>query len=133
MEEFYVFHVLKNRGWSLRLSSLEPPDVISFGGGNCCLQRKSTPLCISAFSPAAMLRLSIWAGCMDRRRKTRKHVRYCQPIALRWTLIVGFLEKLIKFDDRMSFCRQMGFSKMHVLGIPSDLELRLLYNQVDQK
>ncbi len=41
----------KNRGWS-RLSSLEPPDVNTFGGGNCCLQRKNTPfLHISAFSP----------------------------------------------------------------------------------
>jgi len=124
----------------LRLSSLEPPDVNA---------RLVEVIAASNGRIAPFLHICLQSGCdatlahMGRvyrtefYRKAVEEARSVLPtIALGTDLIVGFPGETDKeFDESYEFCRQMGFSKMHVFryskrpGTPA----ATAPNQVDPK
>ena len=124
----------------LRLSSLEPPDVNA---------RLVEVIATSNGRIAPFLHICLQSGCdatlarmgrvyrTELYRKAVEEARSVLPtIALGTDLIVGFPGETDKeFDESYEFCRQMGFSKMHVFryskrpGTPA----ATAPNQVDPK
>ena len=124
----------------LRLSSLEPPDVNA---------RLVEVIAASNGRIAPFLHICLQSGCdatlarmgrvyrTELYRKAVEEARSVLPtIALGTDLIVGFPGETDKeFEESYEFCRQMGFSKMHVFryskrpGTPA----ATAPNQVDPK
>ena len=124
----------------MRLSSLEPPDVNA---------RLVEVIAASNGRIAPFLHICLQSGCdatlarmgrvyrTELYRKAVEEARSVLPtIALGTDLIVGFPGETDKeFDESYEFCRQMGFSKMHVFryskrpGTPA----ATAPNQVDPK
>ncbi len=103
----------------MRLSSIEPPDVTSeLLEAMAASQGRIAPflhICLQSGSDATLSRMARIYDTTLFRRAVEQARAILPQVSLGTDLIVGFPgETDEEFEQSLSFCREMGFSRMHV-------------------